>query len=106
LLLDWRRRAVLEDVAKNAPRIPQCLHTSQLSDQTCQWFIQSQFTQSWGLTNDIPVPGDYDGNGTGDRVVYRDGQWLFQATGVSVFWGLAGDIPAPLPPPIYLAFFD
>jgi hypothetical protein len=39
-------------------------------------------------------------------VVYRDGQWLFQATGVSVFWGLAGDIPAPLPPPIYLAFFD
>lgn len=31
-----------------------------------QWFVQNQFTVSWGLPGDIPVGADYDGNGTID----------------------------------------
>ncbi|MDQ4132708.1 MAG: hypothetical protein M3179_05750 [Actinomycetota bacterium] len=50
----------------------------------------------FGASGDIPVPGDYDGNGSVDIAVYRpsNGVWLIQG-GATVQWGTAGDIPVP-----------
>jgi hypothetical protein len=73
---------------------------------TGQWFVLNGTVVSWGAPGDIPVPGDYDANGFADRVVFRGGQWLLNGIGNSVFFGLPGDVPAPLPAAIYLAFFD
>jgi hypothetical protein len=52
-----------------------------------------------GGQNDIPVLGDFDGNGTIDRAIYRSGLWFIdfdwsgQAARICAFGGLAGDIP-------------
>ena len=37
----------------------------------------------FGLTGDVPVPGDYDGDGTTDLAVYRpaSGTWFIQPSG-------------------------
>ena len=53
-------------------------------------------TVAWGAPGDIPVPGDYDGNGTVDIAVYRPstGQWFIQGQ-ATVQWGLPGDVPVP-----------
>lgn len=73
---------------------------------TGQWFVFNGATVSWGGPGDIPVPADYNGDGATDRAVYRDGRWLFQHNASSVNFGLAGDVPAPLPPAIYMTYFD
>ena len=53
-------------------------------------------TVAWGTSGDIPVPGDYDGNGTTDVAVFRPstGTW-FVRNGITVAWGTSGDIPVP-----------
>jgi hypothetical protein len=73
------------------------------------WFIlksSSNYTtwttQGWGGDGDIPVPGDYDGDGKADLATYRPaiGTWLVHgsSSGLSfllVVWGVSTDLPVP-----------
>jgi hypothetical protein len=60
-------------------------------------------TVQFGLAADVIVPEDYDGDGTTDIAVYRDGTWYVQAVqpfsprpaSVQFQFGLPGDVPAP-----------
>ena len=38
---------------------------------TATWFVQGQFTVAFGQSGDVPVPGDYNGDGVTDPAVYR-----------------------------------
>ena len=55
----------------------------------------------WGGGADVPVPGDYDGDGITDVAIFRPstGSWFIvksaTATGVSLTWGGGGDVPVP-----------
>jgi len=60
-----------------------------------------QTTFSWGTSGDIPVPGDFDGDGKTDFSVFRPAEnewWIYlssSSTYYSVEFGAANDITAP-----------
>ena len=48
-----------------------------------------------GATDDMPVPGDFDGDGRADIAVFRpsNGQWYIKGAASPIQWGGTGDIP-------------
>jgi hypothetical protein len=75
---------------------------------TGTWYVipsgnpANTIAQNWGTSGDIPVPGDYDGDGRTDVAVWRPstGTWYVlpsSSPGKSVAqkWGAATDIPVP-----------
>jgi len=77
------------------------------SPQDSLWYAPSSsggspFQIYFGATTDIPVPGDYDGDGKTDAVIYRPstGLWYGPRTGaaqivIQIILGQPGDIPIP-----------
>jgi hypothetical protein len=58
--------------------------------------VKGGATVVWGVAGDIPVPGDYDGDGTTDIAVFRPGTEHFLIRNIGTFaWGVAGDVPVP-----------
>ena len=54
---------------------------------------------TFGMSGDVPVLRDYDGDGKVDVAVYRNGEWFILRSSdwgmTSLGWGIAQDIPVP-----------
>jgi hypothetical protein len=70
------------------------------------WYMQSSNSQSfgwnWGRATDVPLLGDYDGDGKEDLTVWQQatGSWFtalskYGFAGQNVQWGVRGDVPVP-----------
>src|SRR5436190_957671 len=69
-----------------------------------EWFVAKSMggaiTTTWGGATDIPVGGDFDGDGKTDFTVWRPtaGTWYSQYTAGTGFgivgWGMNGDQPS------------
>jgi len=67
------------------------------------WTVENAADVQWGQAGDIPVAGDFDGDGKADRAVVRPDPrtvsssvwWVLKSGGgvTNVPWGAAGDIP-------------
>jgi len=72
---------------------------------TGQWFVLrsedfSFYSFPFGTNGDIPVPGDYDGDGRNDAAVFRPSTstWFAQRSTAGTLiqqFGITGDIPLP-----------
>jgi subtilisin family serine protease len=57
--------------------------------------------QLFGLSTDLPVPGDYNGDGVSEIAVFRgsEGAWYISQGSAQSFsrvqWGMNGDVPVP-----------
>jgi len=71
-----------------------------------EWWVMAgtgtqQVTQGWGTSGDVPVPGDYDGDGKTDFAVFRpsNNNWylIYSSTGGTsqVAFGASGDVAVP-----------
>jgi hypothetical protein len=72
------------------------------------WYLIPQthqgatIAQQWGTAGDVPLRGDFDGDGKNDIAVWRPstGQWFIipssnAGTSIVQSWGTPGDIPVP-----------
>ena len=53
---------------------------------------------NWGIRGDIPVPGDYDGDGAAEECIVRPGEhylWYGLDPAFCIPWGTQYDIPVP-----------
>jgi hypothetical protein len=73
-----------------------------LSPADSLWYAPGTFQIYFGQTTDIPVPGDYNGDGKTDAVIFRPstGLWYGPQTGAAAIViqqivGQPGDIPIP-----------
>lgn len=61
------------------------------------------YTFTWGAPGDVPVPGDYDGDGKTDPAIFRPttGDWFILKSSttygsfIHVHLGQLGDVPVP-----------
>ncbi len=60
------------------------------------WLLEDGTSVAWGVSGDVPVPADYDGDGDADIAVFRPstGVWFVEG-GTAEAWGTNGDIPVP-----------
>ncbi|MEP6919071.1 MAG: proprotein convertase P-domain-containing protein, partial [Acidobacteriota bacterium] len=75
---------------------PQPPNVGVFRPTTGRFYINGIPAIDWGYTGDMPVPGDYNGDGIRDVAVFRpsNGTWYVNG-GITAVWGLPGDIPAP-----------
>jgi len=66
------------------------------------WYAPGRFQIFFGATSDVPVPGDYNGDGKTDAVIFRPstGLWYGPATAlpqivIQMNLGQTGDVPVP-----------
>jgi hypothetical protein len=61
---------------------------------TGEWLIAGQAPIRFGEPGDVPVPGDYDGDGVTDLAVYQasTAKWMVRGQ-LPIVWGGEGDVP-------------
>jgi hypothetical protein len=70
------------------------------------WYLDSPYIQCpWGRAGDVPVPGDYDGDGITDLAGWRPGNGIWyvllssegymSTASLTIQWGANGDKPMP-----------
>jgi hypothetical protein len=87
-------RWLLKRVRPAVPVITAPLRT--FDTRTGKWTTSTGTAVGWGERGDVPVAGDYTGDGVPELAVYRPStsQWLVRGRS-AVTWGAPGDVPVP-----------